>query len=87
MSIVGLIPLSGMRKRGLINGKPVLSLLCPALPRMLKPSAATIFELTCQCPQPPRQTASCLMQRFREVALEPDKQRGQNSLIDLNLLG
>lgn len=34
----------------------------------------------------PRQTASFLMQRFREVGLEPDKRRGQNFLIDLNLL-
>lgn len=35
----------------------------------------------------PRQTASFLMQRFREVGLQPDKRRGQNFLIDLNLLG
>jgi 16S rRNA (adenine1518-N6/adenine1519-N6)-dimethyltransferase len=34
----------------------------------------------------PRQTASFLMRRFREVGLEPDKRRGQNFLIDLNLL-
>lgn len=34
----------------------------------------------------PRQTASFLMQRFREVGLQPDKRRGQNFLIDLNLL-
>ena len=34
----------------------------------------------------PRQTASFLMKRFREVGLEPDKRRGQNFLIDLNLL-
>lgn len=34
----------------------------------------------------PRQTASFLIQRFREVGLEPDKRRGQNFLIDLNLL-
>lgn len=33
-----------------------------------------------------RQTSSYLMRRFEEVGLQPDKRRGQNFLIDLNLL-
>jgi len=37
-------------------------------------------------PPSPRQTASFLMRRFQEVGLQPDKRRGQNFLIDLNLL-
>lgn len=36
--------------------------------------------------RPPRQTVSYLMQRFREVGLEPDHRLGQNFLIDINLL-
>ena len=35
---------------------------------------------------PQRQTSSYLMRRFAEVGLQPDKRRGQNFLIDLNLL-
>ncbi len=35
---------------------------------------------------PERQTASYLMRRFEEVGLQPDKRRGQNFLVDLNLL-
>lgn len=35
---------------------------------------------------PPRQTVSYLTKRFREVGLYPDSRRGQNFLIDLNLL-
>jgi 16S rRNA (adenine1518-N6/adenine1519-N6)-dimethyltransferase len=34
----------------------------------------------------PRQTASYLIQRFREVGLSPDSRRGQNFLVDLNLV-
>jgi 16S rRNA (adenine1518-N6/adenine1519-N6)-dimethyltransferase len=33
-----------------------------------------------------RQTASYLINRFQEVGLRPDKRRGQNFLIDLNLI-
>jgi 16S rRNA (adenine1518-N6/adenine1519-N6)-dimethyltransferase len=33
-----------------------------------------------------RQTASFLIKRFKEVGLNPDKRRGQNFLIDLNLI-
>lgn len=33
-----------------------------------------------------RQTASYLMRRFKETGLQPDRRRGQNFLIDLNLL-
>ena len=33
-----------------------------------------------------RQTASYLIKRFKEVGLRPDKRRGQNFLIDLNLI-
>jgi 16S rRNA (adenine1518-N6/adenine1519-N6)-dimethyltransferase len=36
---------------------------------------------------PPRQTATYLMQRFREAGFEPHARHGQNFLIDLNLLG
>jgi 16S rRNA (adenine1518-N6/adenine1519-N6)-dimethyltransferase len=36
---------------------------------------------------PPRQTASYLMQRFREAGFQPHARHGQNFLIDLNLLG
>ncbi len=35
---------------------------------------------------PSRQTASYLIHRFKEVGLTPDKRRGQNFLIDLNLI-
>ncbi len=34
----------------------------------------------------PRQTASFLRHRLREVGIQPDKRRGQNFLIDLNLI-
>jgi 16S rRNA (adenine1518-N6/adenine1519-N6)-dimethyltransferase len=34
----------------------------------------------------PRQTVSYLIQRFREVGLQPDARHGQNFLIDLNLV-
>ena len=36
--------------------------------------------------QAARQTISFLNQRFREVGLRPDSRRGQNFLIDLNLV-
>lgn len=36
---------------------------------------------------PPRQTATYLMQRFREAGFKPHARHGQNFLIDLNLLG
>lgn len=35
---------------------------------------------------PARQTVSFLRRRLREVGIEPDKRRGQNFLIDLNLI-
>lgn len=36
---------------------------------------------------PPRQTATYLMNRFREAGFEPHARHGQNFLVDLNLLG
>jgi 16S rRNA (adenine1518-N6/adenine1519-N6)-dimethyltransferase len=57
----------------------------PALPFMLKRSI-NHTQIASPMSAAPRQTASFLMQRFREVGLEPDKRRGQNFLIDLNLL-
>lgn len=37
-------------------------------------------------PAPPRQTISYLKQRFSEVGIRPDTHKGQNFLIDLNLV-
>ena len=35
---------------------------------------------------PKRQTASFLIKKFREAGIQPDPRRGQNFLVDLNLL-